>query len=765
MALPRSHNELSEKLQASLGIPEGMQVSSPFPFKGMNQKDSRTALPDNEFFLLENFIKIGEGKLRTVWDQGSPIYSVSTGKTIVYYFFYTISLTNYCAVFLSDGTAVQVNTATLGQTVISSASGTFYTGGQLPCCASWGAQYLIIANNITPNSYWIWDGALLYSAGSLSPTVTLTSGGSGYSSVPAVTAFGGLGSGAIFSVSIADGSVVSVVVTNPGTGYRPGDVVQLVFSGGGSDSGAELSAVLTTGTIGHVELLSGGSGYTSPSVSITGGGGSGATATAVETGGVITSITLTNPGSGYTSTPTVGITDGGPGSGATAVAILNPGSLASVTVVNGGSGYNSTPTLAITGGGGTGATAVANITSGSISSVTVTDAGSGYTSAPTITVQSGINNAASGTIELMPFGVSGSSIETYDQHVWLPFPNQTGKQNNAGTFLMSAPESLTDFAASDGGLIYQSSSPFLRAQYYNIKQSNGYLYPFGDSSVDVISNVQTSGNPTITTFNYQNTDPQSGTSWRDSYAAYARSILFGNIFGVFGLYGGAATKISTKMDDLFTNAILPPAAGAVTPCSAVANIFSQKVFLFLMTIQDPLTFENRNVMLGWDEKEWYLLSQASVLTYISTQVVNSNLIAYGTDGKNLFPMFSGPSTALTKRLSTKLYGADSQILQKTADMIVVQARDLSVAQAGIAFETFTVDTENGSYPMPVTVSFVAPKANNTVYSAAPENVFGCNLGITLASNSADFEINYLALGHRNVSSVYGSTDLPTTTGE
>lgn len=767
MALPKSHNELSQKMQELLGLPEGMQVSSPYPFKGMNVKDSRTTIDDQEFYLTENFVLIGNGKARTVWDQGSPIYTVpvTSTATVVYYYFYTISLINYCAIFLSDGTAVQVDTTDSdNQTVISSVPNTFYIGTQLPCCASWGSQYLLIANNITPNSYWLWDGALLYTAGSLSPNVGITDGGAGYSSVPTVLAFGGAGSGATFSVGIANGSVVSVTLTTPGTGYEPGDFVQLLFTGGGTDSGAELQAVLVTDTVESITLLDGGSGYSSPTVAITGGGGTGATATAVESGGEITSVTLTNPGSGYTSTPSVAITGGG-GTGALAVAVLNPGSVASVNVINGGTNFTSVPTLAFQGGGGTGAAGTAVLTSGVITSVTITTAGSGYTSPPVVIVESGINNAATATVALMPFGVSGSSIETYQQRVWLMFPNQQVKANNAGTMLVSAPESYTDFATSDGGLIYVSSSPFLRAQYFNIKQSNGYLYPFGDSSVDVISNVQTGGSPTTTTFNYQNTDPQTGTSWRDSYAAYARSILFSNIFGVFGLYGGSATKISAKLDDIFTNAIFPPAANAVTPCSAVANIFSQKIFLMLMTIQDPVTFAYRNVMVGWDEHNWGLFSQESTLTYIATQIVDSNLIAYGTDGKNVFPMFSQPSTTLIKRLVTKLYGAESQILVKEADMIVIQARDLSAAQAGITFQTATIDNENGSYPMPNPVTFSAPRGTNTVYSAKAAEVPGCNVGMTLISSSPDFEITWLGVGHRNVSSVYGSQNLVGQQGE
>ena len=71
------------------------------------------------------------------------------------------------------------------------------------------------------------------------------------------------------------------------------------------------------------------------------------------------------------------------------------------------------------------------------------------------------------------------------------------------------------------------------------------------SSASVVSSVTTSGNPPTTTFNYQNIDPQTGNSWRDSMQDFGRSILFANETGIFGLYAGGATKISAKLDQIF----------------------------------------------------------------------------------------------------------------------------------------------------------------------------------------------------------------------
>ncbi|HEV8432004.1 MAG TPA: C25 family cysteine peptidase, partial [Thermoanaerobaculia bacterium] len=103
-------------------------------------------------------------------------------------------------------------------------------------------------------------------------------------------------------------------------------------------------AVITnsaTGTVNSITLATPGSGYTTgATVAITGGGGSNATATATVVGGVVTAITINNPGSGYTSTPTVTISPVGAGSGATAAAVLGTGIIYTVG--------SSSPTISLT---------------------------------------------------------------------------------------------------------------------------------------------------------------------------------------------------------------------------------------------------------------------------------------------------------------------------------------------------------------------------------------------------------------------------------
>lgn len=835
-------SKLSKSEGARLGLPEGIGFYSSAPFGSLNLTDDRIAIEDNEFFYLENFIRIGKCSLRTLWDRGTALYTAPSGKTIIYFFWFSIGLTEYCAVFLSDGTAIQVDT--LGNpTVITSVPNTFYNPAagspqvakHLPSCAQWGEQFLLISNDFAQNNYWAWDGTVLYQAGSISPVIDFFSGGSGYSGVPAIETVGGHGSGIVVVPQIVNGSVVALTITNPGTGYLPGDVVQFIFFGGGTDSGAVLQASISGAAVQFIEVVNGGTGYAAaPAVTISGGGGSGATATATVSGGAVTGVAVISGGANYTGSPTIGFTVSGSGatatatisggavtsvimtsggsgyltaptvvfsgagtgavatatintgqvtsvtvvtggsgyvsgstsvifetggSGAVAVASLTPGTVTSVNVVYGGTGYIGTPTLTFQGGGGAGATGTAVLTGQSISSVTITSGGSGYTDAPSVIVSAGVNNAASAQAELMPFIVSGSAIETFLSRVWLVNPYATTSQATGGVINTSAPGSMSDFASSDGGSQFTANEPFLRQQFFNLKQAQGYLYTFSDCASDVISNVQTSGSPITTTFNYQNVDPQEGTTWRDTVQYYGLSILYGNATGEYGLYGGAVKNLSrSKLNSLFDSAIFPPTAGAVFPSSAVANIHTIKTYLMLMTITDPVTGLPREVMVGWDETDWFLASQSANLTFIGTQASNSLYTAWGTDGNSLFPLFNVASQSLEKRFSTKLFGAQTFPTIKISDGVWFLATDVSADQSGITFNV-NIDSEFGSFTSPISpLEFPGPQA-----AGETGDIYGSFLGLSVTSTSADFVLKHMVLGYETAWGGYGGP--PTTTDQ
>ena len=176
-------------------------------------------------------------------------------------------------------------------------------------------------------------------------SVTVQSGGSGYI-VPPVVSLSGPGfhgkatariaNGAVAEIVIENGGdyvsppvvtisaspcVTSITVTSGGSGYWSPPAVHVAPLGSGG-SGATAVAVVENGAVTRIDVLSPGAGYAeSPLVYITGGGGSGATATAVvsaagagasataKIAGRITHVEIGSQGSGYQCSPDVFVVD------------------------------------------------------------------------------------------------------------------------------------------------------------------------------------------------------------------------------------------------------------------------------------------------------------------------------------------------------------------------------------------------------------------------------------------------------------------------
>jgi uncharacterized protein len=154
-----------------------------------------------------------------------------------------------------------------------------------------------------------------------------------------------------------DDGVVSITVTNGGTGYTSAPAVAI--SGTGD---AAATAVINKHKVKSITVTNAGADFTSaPTVTLSAppAGGTQATATAAVSGGAITGFTITNGGTGYVDPPTVTITGGG-GSGAIGTAVLG-GPVTAINITAPGAGYASTPTITLSGGAGTGAAATANV--------------------------------------------------------------------------------------------------------------------------------------------------------------------------------------------------------------------------------------------------------------------------------------------------------------------------------------------------------------------------------------------------------------------
>lgn len=160
-------------------------------------------------------------------------------------------------------------------------------------------------------------------------SITLTSSGNGYLSVPTVQLTAAPGGGTT-ATAFAYLSLVAATLANPGTGYAVNDTISL--------NGGVLLVVTSIGGLGAIStfsinthgLVTSGFAPSSPAGQIaTSGSGSGATFN-VNWG--VSVVQISNPGTGYLVAPSVTFVGGSPGLAATATTTLGAPSAGNPTV-------------------------------------------------------------------------------------------------------------------------------------------------------------------------------------------------------------------------------------------------------------------------------------------------------------------------------------------------------------------------------------------------------------------------------------------------
>jgi len=121
---------------------------------------------------------------------------------------------------------------------------TFLSAAGADITASGGRYY---DSTWYPAVYYSWADANNYLA-----SITVTAGGSGYTSAPTVTLTGGGGAGAT-ATAVVTGGVVTSITTTPGSGYTSAPAV--TFSGGGGSGAAATAAVGGDGVLAENEAV------------------------------------------------------------------------------------------------------------------------------------------------------------------------------------------------------------------------------------------------------------------------------------------------------------------------------------------------------------------------------------------------------------------------------------------------------------------------------------------------------------------------------
>ena len=724
---------------------------------------------EGQNYKVGDVLSAASGNIGSVTGFSVPVTTVVTVVAPPFFFVLNpISVnqaTEYCALLLSDGSVVAVNLGTSAQTTILPIGTVNNPSPTNTGFTQYDEEYLIIVSSQSSgNGYWVWDGTLLYQAGSLGPNPLLTNPGSGYFQTPFVAISGGSGSGAAAVATInGAGNVDNIVLTAVGSGYLPGQTVSLVCTGGNrSGSGASITAVLTHDSGGSgaslsaavtesshgintfyyylssVTISSGGSGYSQfTTIGVTSNATytlAAATVQPVIAGGIITGVTITSGGNyevvGSSTPPTLTLTvsDGG--------AYVVSGT----SIHNAGSTYSPSAIATASGGGSPVSQATFELfeTGGSISSVVILSGGIyGSNTPPSISVTDAAVNATA-TATLMPFGIQGTAVNTYGGFVIVvDGPNVNG----------SAPGSVTDFASGDGGISFTSNSSNIKVGYTALVSTNGYLYFVGDSSVDYMSGLTTSGSPPTTNYTFLNIDPEVGSPYPSSVLTFGNLFILANAVGIYIFAGSTGTKASEALDGSgMPNGLWNSVAnfGGTQLSAAKAVIFGRKVFMVLATVLDPISGLQVNKLFMSDGKKWWASQQSVPLLFVGSSEFNSVLTAYGTDGTKVYPLFQTPGTGFSKIVQSKFFDDPGYGFFKTESRLWGVTYVYSTSSPSF---TVTMDNENGSSsPYSITPASVG------YYVWPPQAVAqnGVFSGITLTTNAADEALISLSVGYENL---------------
>ena len=362
------------------------------------------------------------------------------------------------------------------------------------------------------------------------------------------------------------------------------------------------------------------------------------------------------------------------------------------------------------------------------------------------------------TPTVMPVGLTNIyAMEVYQERLWL-----AGKS----VIQFSAPNNGADFAASDGGGSFGYFGDKLVHDYMDLAAAAGYLFVFGDSSTDVIANVQLSGNgtptdPFITNFNYQNVDPITGQRYPRPVGHWGRYFILFNGAGIWEMQGGDAQTRGEKIINIWNTIDV----SGYYPTMCPATMFGKRVMLVNGKFTD-IWGVSRNLLLVWDGTKWWtasqwydaagtkIASQQLQLTNIASYEDNSVITPYGTDGTSVYRLFDHPDPLLPKYLSTKaLRGTGiAMVTVKNFKRVFAELYD----NYGGGVDLFgTATTTGGGVPNGTEdISFhivgglvsqaLVAQANRT-YSVepAPLNGAGIAIQLDLQSKSPDFTIERL----------------------
>lgn len=322
---------------------------------------------------------------------------------------------------------------------------------------------------------------------------------------------------------------------------------------------------------------------------------------------------------------------------------------------------------------------------------------------------------------------SGSTIATFAGRVWIG-------ANRTVSF--SAPNSYTDFQTASAGGSFIITDETLHSGINDLVTANNFLYIYGDASINVVSDVRVATGP-VTLFSNTNVSALIGSNLPLSIFPYYRTIAFATKYGFYSLYGSTPQKISDALDGII------PLIDFTKPVSGdVANIFNILCICFCFNYRDPAGA--RPLLAIFFNKKWFFCSQGAGLTIVAGGFQAGTPAIFGTDGTNIWKLFSDTTSNISTTIQTALWPLKYPTRMKEGLKAGVEITTAAVTTA----VTLTLDSDFGVIPLTLSTTNIGQWINaagtlgNWVNAAATQGGW-ITAGFQIYQGDAEFKGRYL----------------------
>lgn len=275
---------------------------------------------------------------------------------------------------------------------------------------------------------------------------------------------------------------------------------------------------------------------------------------------------------------------------------------------------------------------------------------------------------------------AGNDIAVYAGRVWIV---------NGRLLTVSAVDDYTAaaFLAANGAATVNLTDPTLRSTVTRLWAQNGYLYIFGNSSINAISDVYVPSGASPPTPIFTNLNIQSiiGTDQPASVFAMDRMMMFATRYGVYSLLGVSAPRLSEDIDDTWQYIDF---SQQISGGQVVVSNLLHSAFLIKRS-NDPV-LGSATVLAMYANKKWWF-ANFGALTFATFALKNNAPALFGFIGNKLFQLFFDTASAPNGKALSPLWPMEDPLANKN---VTRAGFEVTVTTAGANPFTMTLDSVN-----------------------------------------------------------------------